>query len=88
MGRRRQTRTREPWPPKAPFDYGQTVKIKLSDGSIKVGKVTLVGWILFPGAHSFDVEVEGTRYTTHGGNHLGGDRPSIRALTADMDEEL
>ncbi len=84
MARRRTTRTREPWPPKAPFEYGQTVKIKLSDGSIKIGKVWMVGWILFPGQHSFDVDVDGEKYSTHGSYG----KPAIKALTDDLNEEL
>jgi len=86
VARRRTARSKEQWPPKAPFEYGQTVKIKLADGSIKIGKIWMVGWILFPGMHSFDVDVDGEKYSTHG--NTWSDKPGIKALTDDLNEEL
>jgi len=84
----RRTRRKESPIPKAPFDWGQTVKMRLSDGSIKVGKISFVAWILFPGMHSFEVEADGQTYATHGGGFPHNDRPTIKALTEDMEEEL
>lgn len=82
----RRTRRRDSDIPKAPFDYGQTVKVKLADGAVKVGTISLVAWLLFPGAHSFEVNIDGESYRTHGGGMT--DRPGIVALTDDMEEEL
>ncbi len=86
MAGRRTSRRKDSGIPKAPFDYGQTVKILLADGTVKIGSVSFVAWMLWPPQHSFEVKVDGTTYTTHG-TGLSGE-PAIRALTADLEEEL
>lgn len=88
MAGRRTSRRKESGIPKAPFDYGQTVKILLADGTTKIGTVSFIAWMLWPPQHSFEVEADGTTYATHGGGFPHTDRPAIRALTADMEEEL
>ena len=72
--------------PKAPFDYGQTVKVKLADGAVKVGTISFVAWMLWPPQHSFEVKVDGETYGTHGAGTY--DKPGIVALTDDMEETL
>ena len=82
MARRRNT-TRDAGPV-SPFKYGQTVKVKLADGSFRIGEISFVGYLPFPGAWSFEIQTEGVTFKTMG----PGENPRIVALTEDMDEEL
>ncbi len=82
----RRTRRRDSGIPKAPFDYGQTVKVKLADGAVKVGTISFVAWMLWPPQHSFEVKIDGETYGTHG--HTWENKPGIVALTDDMEETL
>jgi hypothetical protein len=53
--------------PESPFKYGEQVKFRTRDGAELEGVVTLVGWLPFPGAWSFEIKTaDGTVYQAPG----------------------
>ena len=82
MTKRRRTSKRNDGIPEAPFKHGETVKVKLADGTYRVGTVSLVGYMPFPGIWSFEVKSPETldgrseTYKSHGISDL----PRIVAL--------
>jgi hypothetical protein len=72
---RRKTET-----PVSPFKDGQRVKFKTAASMELEGKITFIGWILFPGMWSFEVTTDdGQVYKTHGSQLPGA---AIRKLEA------
>jgi len=75
--------------PQPPIDYGDTVKVKLADGTLHLGIVKFVGWLPFPGAWSWDVKVMagaliGETVKCHGLS----EHPNIRVITNDASEDI